>query len=292
MPIPRPLSRVLALAPLIALPAAARAAPAPQEPGADGATPAVEEVEITFLANAGFLLRSGRYSVLIDAFLREPYHVYDALPPQTLQDLANARPPFDGLVLALVSHAHPDHFQVRPAEKFLSHNQQAQLISSPQVLSAFKSGAQDFASVQKKLTPVRPQVGLPLPLMHEEMSVTFLNLRHAGEENQDVQNIGHLIEMGGVKILHVGDAEPTADNFAAYGLPAREIDVALVPYWYFSNEQSQRVLLEQIRPRQVITFHIPEREKQQFTTAMQENFPDVVIFQEPLEKRSFRPAGR
>jgi L-ascorbate metabolism protein UlaG (beta-lactamase superfamily) len=291
MSIPRPLSRVLTLAPL-ALPAAAQVAPAVQEPGAHEPKPTVEEVEITFLANAGFLLRSGRYSVLIDAFLREPYHLYDALPPQTLQDLSNARPPFDGLVLALVSHAHPDHFQVRPAEKFLSHNKQAQLISSPQVLAAFKGGAQDYAAVQKKLMPVRPQVGLPLPLMHEEMSVTFLNLRHTGQENQDVQNIGHLIEMGGVKILHVGDAEPTADNFAAYGLPAREIDVALVPYWYFSNEQSQRVLLEQIRPRHVLTFHIPEREKQKFTAAMKESFPDVGIFQEPLEQRIFRPAER
>ena len=49
--------------------------PAAQEP-----TPAA--LEVTPLANEGFLLAWGEHRVLIDAFVRAPYSIYGALPPK------------------------------------------------------------------------------------------------------------------------------------------------------------------------------------------------------------------
>ena len=272
---------------LLAVPAAAQVRP-PVLPGSPDSSPhpAEEEVQVTYLANAGFLLRSGKYSVLIDAFLKEPSNVYAALPPETFVNLVQARPPFDGFVLALVSHNHADHFQARGAEKFLTNNKQAQLISSPQVIATLKASARDYAAIQHHVTPVRP----PQTLMQEEMSIEFLALAHTGAENREVQNLGHLITMGGVKILHVGDAEPTLENFAPYGLAAKKIDVAIVPYWYFGSEAGGRVLAEEIQARTLIACHIPPKEFGKFSAAMKENHPEVLIFENALESRTFRPA--
>ena len=280
MNIPRALSCSLILLFFI-LPAAAQVRPSDAGP----AEPAPEGVEVTFLANAGFLLHSGKYSVLIDAFLKEPHGAYEALPPETFQNLVQGRPPFDGFVLALVSHNHPDHIQPRAAEKFLTSNKQAQLISSPQVLAALKAAAKDFSAIQHRVTPVRP----PQTLVQEEMSVEFLSLAHTGAENQEILNLGHLITMGGVKILHVGDAEPNPENFAPYSLAEKKIDVAIVPYWYFGSEAGGRVITEEIQARTLIACHIPPKDFEKFSAAMHENHPEVLIFGKPLESHTFQP---
>ena len=69
--------------------------PAAQDPAAQDTAPKKvpeqDEVEITFLANEGFLIRSGRFKVLIDAFIGDPYSGYGALEPDMLEKLVNAR---------------------------------------------------------------------------------------------------------------------------------------------------------------------------------------------------------
>ena len=40
-------------------------------------------------------------------------------------------------------------------------------------------------------------------------------------------------------MLHVGDADPVADNFAVLAAMPR-VDVALLPYWYVLTENSRR----------------------------------------------------
>jgi len=116
--------------PLVCLPLGAQDV-APAGTGLQEPKPKVLGVDVTFLANAGFFLESGRYSILIDAFLREPTDIYAGLPDAVYKQLVNAAPPFDGLTIVLVSNDHPDHVQMRGLEKYLSKNAQSQLMASP-----------------------------------------------------------------------------------------------------------------------------------------------------------------
>jgi glyoxylase-like metal-dependent hydrolase (beta-lactamase superfamily II) len=136
---------------LLALPLSAQAG-LPEE----GTRPApkVLGVDVTYLANEGFFLESGRYSVLIDAFVRERVGVFAALPTELHREMANAKPPFDELTLVLVSHDHPDHVQWRGIERFLGKNAQAQLITAAPIVMGFEAGAQDYAAVEKRVTTV------------------------------------------------------------------------------------------------------------------------------------------
>jgi len=257
--------------------------------GALGQAPApkVAGVDVTFLANEGFFLESGKYHVLIDAFLREPTN-YEALPNEVYKELVNARPPYDGLTVVLVSHDHPDHMQVRGLEKYLSNNKRAQLLASRQVIEAVEKGAREFEAIRPNVTPIPTRRGSSNRLMQEEMSVEFIELAHVGKGNESVQNLGHLIEIGGVKILHVGDADPTAENFEAYQLEKRGIDLAILPYWFFGSETGLRVISEQIRPRMVAASHVPPGEKEALEKMLAEGLPNVILFQ-GLEKRRFEP---
>ena len=277
------LALVLPLSAQEAEPAASEPAPA-QEPAPEVG------VDVTFLANDGFLLQSGKYSILIDAFVREPVGVFGALPEEVHKRLVNALPPFDGLTVVLTSHAHGDHLQVRSLEKYLSRNNMAQLKSSEQVLRAMHAGAKDFEAIGKRMTPVPLVKGTMKSLKEEGVSLHFFELAHFKAPLDDKEiNLGHLIKLGGLKILHLGDAAPTAETFAAYDLPSFEVDVAIVPYWFFGTPEGVRVLHERIRPRQVIVAHIPPANMDNLSGMLLEQFPDVVIFKEAMEKRRFLP---
>lgn len=284
------------LAPLLAVLSLALPTPVQEgEPPAEAAkAPLVDPapsvgVEVTFLANEGFLLRNDKQSILIDAFVREPVGVFGALPEEVHKRLVNALPPFDGLTVVLVSHVHADHLQVRSLEKYLMRNNMAQLMSSEQVLKAVHTSARDFEAIGRRLTPVPLVKGTMKSLKAENASIHFFELQHFQAQDEREINLGHLIRLGGLKILHVGDAAPTPEAFAAYDLASLEIDLAIVPYWFFGDPQSVRVLHEKVRPRQVIMAHVPPANLEKLGAQMKELFPDVVIFKEALEKRVFLP---
>lgn len=273
---------------LCALPLAARAAP--QEPGDQPAT-AHQGVEVTFLANSGFQLRSGPYSVLIDAFLRDPVAPYSALTPEIHKDLVAARTPFDGITAVLVSHVHGDHVQIRGLERYLLNNEDSLLMSSPPLVRALKEEARDYQAIQKRVNPIRVVTGTPTKLEQTEVSIEFLVLPHVGKLQGDSLNLAHLIEMGGVRLMHLGDADPAPVHFRSYDLPARQIDVAMVPYWFFGSPEGLQTLRDEVRPRIVIACHVPPADWEKVNSLLQSEFPGVILFQDSLEKRIFLPRG-
>lgn len=275
---------------LIVAPLAAQVTPPTGGPADVKPEPKVLGVDVTYLANEGFFLESGPYSVLIDAFVRESTGGLAALPAEVHRQLANAKPPFDGRTIVLVSHVHPDHVQFRGLEKYLSHNNVAQLMSSPQVIHALRESAQEFELIQRRVTPVPTTKGSFKKLMHEEMSVSFLELQHGGKESEGIVNLGHLIELGGLKILHVGDAGPDPAAFAPYRLHELEIDLAFVPYWFFGSEAGARVLNEEIKARTIVACHVPPKEWDDLRQLLTQ-LPNVVLFQSSQEKRRFLPGG-
>ena len=99
------------------------------------AAPGEDTLEITYLANEGFLVRTPDGNLLIDAFLRQAYAGYPALTSEAHARMVAAQAPFDQVDLALVSHVHGDHFQPDSAAAFLKASGSTRLITSPQVLS-------------------------------------------------------------------------------------------------------------------------------------------------------------
>ena len=79
-------------------------------------TPTPSAVTITYVCNAGFILETGDYKILVDAlFQRE-----DFCDPQLTPRMRAALPPFDGADLVLVSHKHGDHFDPQIVGEYLS----------------------------------------------------------------------------------------------------------------------------------------------------------------------------
>ena len=246
-------------------------------------------VQVAFLANEGFLLRSQKVSVLIDAFLKDPYNIYEAVPRTVLQNLVQAEAPFDGPTVALVSHRHQDHFQVRPAEKFLRYNTKSMLVSTAPIIAMLEKNV-EFSLIEKQVKTVEIESAASQTLRDQNgITVTFIDLPHSGEENREIQNLGHLIEMEGVKILHVGDADAEGKGFVCFDFGSQEIDVSIVPYWYLGQDAGRKVVAEKLGAAKVIASHIPPKDFDRFSALCRRDFPDVIFFRNALESRVFEP---
>ncbi len=123
------------------------------------------------------------------------------------------------------------------------------------------------------------------------MRVEFLRLSH-GRRFAPLQNLGHVITIGGQRVLHLGDAATDAANFRPYGLPARKLDVALVPYWYFLERGGRALVEQQLSARYVIACHIPSRERAEIARTLAGSRPQVIVPREPLQSWTIDAPGK
>jgi len=275
---------LLALCCLLALSSASRWDDGPQSVSA--APLKAGEVELVYLANEGFLVRSRERAFVIDAFLKEPLGAYAALSPALHSKLAAGAAPFDAIDLALVSHSHADHFQAGSALAFMKSSPGTELATSPQVLAGLESRlGQDEAAqaVRARLHSRLPQTGQTVSFEHKGIEVSFLRLPHAGNR-PTIQNLGHLIQFEDLTILHVGDAEGSLAVFAPYGLADVHIDVALLPYWFWQSAAGQDLVATELAAETLIAIHIPPREVAAVAESLSAaDSGGVHVFRESLE---------
>lgn len=251
-------------------------------------SPPAREVELTYLANEGFLIRSGETKVLIDAFVTEPYSMYAAVPEATFAAMVDGEPPFDGVDLVLASHVHDDHFQARAADAYLGARDAVPFLSSPQVVG--KVAVRD----EDRIVALLPPDEKTREAERGDVKVEFLRLPHAGGARaREVQNLGHLIDVGGVRVLHVGDADLDSGPLAGYGLASRGIDVALIPYWWLGSAEMLAQVRERLGDARLVAMHVPPGEVKDVAARLAALDADILCFEESGDVRelSFEAAG-
>jgi L-ascorbate metabolism protein UlaG (beta-lactamase superfamily) len=113
----------------------------------------------------------------------------------------------------------------------------------------------------------------------------ILRLRHGTGRWRELQNLGHIIKLGGKKLLHVGDADTEVENFEKFNLEEEGIDIAILPSWFLS--EGLTVVREHIKPKRVIAVHISPARAERTAREIKQVFPNAVAFTTLLEKRSY-----
>lgn len=242
---------------------------------------------IKYIANEGVLISAGGKQILIDGLHREYKPAYAFPPADLLNSLENAQAPYDRINLLLVSHIHLDHFHPQSIGLHLKNNPRAALISSEQVVGDVAKGFAEYGKIKLQIKQFTPNWKEFVELNHDGIKLKILGLRHGSERFRSIQNLGHLIEIGGKKLLHVGDADMTEENFSAFNLPKEKIDVAFIPYWFLLSDGGRSLVKEQFNPKYVIAVHIPPDEAEKVSTNLKNVYPQAVPFTKILEERKF-----
>ena len=233
-------------------------------------------VAVRYVANAGVLVTLDGAKVLIDAPIREgipPYATSDAAERERLE---GAKPPYDRVDAILITHWHEDHFSAEAVAAHLSSNGRATLISSPEVVARVRAVAPDLPAA--RMQGVLPAPGASTLVRVGDLPVRVLRIRHNPTRRLPEQHVGFLVGERGA-VLHTGDADPAADNFALLrALPP--VDLALVPFWFMQTDTNRQFVRNSLAPRRVLAMHLPPRDADEvqraFTTA---SVPAILLTQ-------------
>jgi L-ascorbate metabolism protein UlaG (beta-lactamase superfamily) len=249
------------------------------------------DVTITQLANDGVILSDGASArVMIDGMVTEPYSLYGGLPKEAADLFFKAAGPFAGIQLALVSHQHPEHNQPGAACRFLQTSSGTFFVSSTQVVDLMREKCRQFIITSARIRTIDPQVDRPEILTVQGARITVFPLSHGVGNYAALQNFAHLVEIGGLRVLDVGDAAMDPTDFQRAGVAGMNVDVALIPFWYFQPGPGGDILRQFLDVPHQIAVHIPPGEMAEVRQYLQAEFPQVVVMDQALQQVQFSPA--
>lgn len=271
------------------------------------------EVEIVYLANAGFSLSvnreglPGRPKVLIDALFGDGLAGYSVVDADQRQRLESASLPYGDVSLVLATHDHGDHFDPDAVARFLNASPRAHFVSTPQAVERLRQAAPDLDAEAKRagrssrVHAIVPEEGqLHRVALPDELGVEIdaLHLHHG--RGRSTQNLGFLIHLGGVRVLHIGDTEITAAEIAPLALETRSIDVALVPAWFLTYDSWVEVTRRHLGSRVLVAMHLaeadapasffgPDRTLERRLERMRSRFPDALVMTQAGQSVRIKP---
>lgn len=254
-------------------------------------------LDVTYIANEGFLLESGDHKILIDALFTEGPSSKYLVPSQGLIDkMVAGTPPFDDIDAVLVTHYHWDHFDAETAVRFLKHHPKTFLVGSQQVHDKLKTVA-DYNEIATQVKVIDSELHKEEELFLNEIDIKAIQLRHSpymengADRHRNVQNLAYFVNMGSQRIFHMGDAGMynNKDFFHNYDFAADQIDVLFGP-WF--GILSQSIVNERIKPKVIIPMHIASDEWDRVTQKFLKTYPHVTVFKKSMEGKTFDLANR
>ena len=245
--------------------------------------PALADVRLVQLANEGVILSSADTRVMIDGMVVEPYSIYAGLPADAAADFQRASGVFEGIDMALVSHRHHDHNQPSFACDFMKNSSDTDLVTSRQVIDLMREKCRGFVATSNRIRRIDPQPGQPVRISKGGAVVTVMRLSHGKRRYASIEHFGHLVEIGGKRILHIGDAAMDPEVFAESGLEDAVLDAVLIPIWFFQPGPGEAIVRDYLAAKTQIAVQVPPDEMAEARSYLADKYPGVRLL-EPLEE--------
>jgi L-ascorbate metabolism protein UlaG (beta-lactamase superfamily) len=232
------------------------------------------ELRVTYLANEGVLMESGGTRVLVDALFRDSLDPYARHSRNVQEALETGRAPFEGVVLALATHFHLDHWDAGAISRFLRSNPRALFASTADATAMLPS------ALRERVRNLWPANGRPSTLEAGAVKVSAIPLRHG-----TTQNLAYRLELSGRTVAHLGDADPSAENFEKLHA-AGPVDVAIVPFWWLLEAGATSFVKDEWKPRGLCAVHLGSTDIDSLP-ALRAAWPAAWAPTKPLESRAF-----
>ena len=115
--------------------------------------------------------------------------------------------------------------------------------------------------------------------------MVYLRVPHGGMP--DVQNLGVLLSIGGHVVLHLGDADVDSAIFEPYAEQLKNVDLALVPHWFYSSDKGRAIVRRYLPARAHVAMHFAERRLEKVVASFLKNHEGVRAFSKPLQEATF-----
>jgi L-ascorbate metabolism protein UlaG (beta-lactamase superfamily) len=265
--------------------------------------PQSRQLDVTFIANAGFLIECDNRKILVDGLFGGFESDWCYVPSDSVVDLmVEGKPPFDGIDIIAFTHYHIDHFNAEMAINHLLHNKSGILVCPSQVDQALAKSDR-YSDIRDRVRVVTVPVDSTSVMNMAGIEIRAIRTRHlpSGVEdklmgkivdgNLNTDHLEFVFSLGGYIIYHSGDATmDSRPRYQSYGFGDHSIDLAFVPWWDASERLTfrQELIRDIIRPDRIILMHVVKGPKPIDNPIWQAQIAKQVILPDrPLEKWTF-----
>lgn len=268
--------------------------------------PKYNNVKITYIANDGFLIKVNDKTILIDALFGDKEYRFCDIPDRSqLELMKNAKEDFENIDLIAVTHSHVDHFYASFIIKHLANNKHGKFISTEQSIDQIKETCNYNENIIAQLVEVTPDSltyndtiinGIEIRvyrLIHGPYYVNDPEARKRINRHQNIQNLGYLFNINGIKIFHCGDSNSASNlDYECFRLDKENIDIAFLDCEFMWSKDciGIEVIKNYIKPKHLVLMHIGQDQNKRFVDVaniLTEDFPKVKIFGKQMETKTY-----
>lgn len=239
-----------------------------------------DPVAIQYIGNLGVLIEHADQQVIIDGVLGNTGG-WISPDPADNTNILTGQSPYEDVEAAGFTHGHGDHVSFNAVNTFLGNQPNTIFIgaSSEGVGSVNNQARVQLANMPRGQSMQFDVNGVPITVFHTRHFNQF------GNDFSGVTNLAYLVEVGGKKILHVGDFDYAEDNILLFGLEQGELDAIIMPTFNTLISQANFDLITNLlAPRLIIAAHFQNAFLASERNQVLNLLPDAVIFDSPLEK--------
>jgi len=257
-------------------------------------------LQVTYIANEGFLLASSTHKILIDALFSNGYGSFSVPPKEVTDNIMNAKAPFDSINLFLLTHYHKDHCDPVLINKYLSNYKNIPFVTSRPSIVFIDGNCFGFIGKKKQFNVITPEINQSISKTVNNISMKVFGLKHLSFYNKDsidleetMFNVSFLFEMDGIKIFHSGDINKNAfqDYFALHNNKWTDsIDVAFLYKGLLeSGESDLDYIINILHPKHIVVMHVLPSEDKTWADKIEklkDRFPNIIYFRNSMDSKT------
>jgi L-ascorbate metabolism protein UlaG (beta-lactamase superfamily) len=256
---------------------------------------AQDAIEITSIANDGFLITTDTTKVIIDGIFAKGNINFAYPPDEILTKERNAEEPFDSIDFILNSHYHADHLN---AGYVLEHmiNDTLPVFIGPKQSYDLMAAVSNFDTVQNRVLSISPATGVKIDTTIKGWNFKISKFIHHNDNSNQYQVNAYVFSMNNIRIFHPGDGRiNNMDELQALNLDEDSIDIAFIPFWIVGDdlETVGRQVISYLNPKIIIIMHVWVSEHEFYKNRINEidNLPPIYYLDKALDKLSIVKSG-
>lgn len=211
---------------------------------------------VTHIANAGVLIVYKDIKLLIDGIHKVHTPPFESVKDDMLNKIIRGDDPIGQIDIALFTHDHQDHFDLASTKKFVEMNNKVLVVGPKSLCTQLRQVLLGDKDRSRIITS--DLAGVPIDY-GDGISIKSISIPHEGKKYLDVENIGFLIDLYGIKVLHLGDAALTEMANSRFRVLTDQVDVALLNFPFVTLGRGRQIISEVIRPGKVYVLHLPNQ---------------------------------
>ena len=247
-------------------------------------------LEITYIANEGFLIQQGNRKICIDALVENPWG-YMQTGDRVYEKMKRGEPPFDDMDILIGSHNHVDHLTMSMVPDVLRGNPRMKLVSSRAGVDELKTLPNvDYDTMEHQVINITPELGNMVNTNIDGIDLQIYGINHAGPGQGEYLTLMTLMNFDDLHVLHVADIAPPSnlEYFKSFQLQNAGIDIAFIDPFMIADSVGQIIIQQYIQPKQIILMHMRPDEVDRYEKESQALFNNVIAFREQMEKKCFQ----